>query len=180
MIEGYMWPDIVIVIVALLGAAKGYTRGFVSEIAGAVAIVLGFCVPWWYRGAADRSIESVLHLTPGIAHIIGMILSGVAIYAIVLAIAWFVNRFARLPVINIANALGGAAVGMFKSAVLLWFVLFVALFFPLTPGLRADMHRSKLVEYLTAPNALIDYTVVVMTPKPVRSVIAPYFARHRV
>ncbi len=180
MIAGYMWPDIVIVLVALLGAAKGYSRGFVSEIAGAIAIVLGLFAPWWYRGAADGTLESTFHLAPGIAHIVGMILSGVAVYAIVMAAAWIVNRFAKLPLVTIANSLAGAVVGVLKSAVFLWFVLFVALFFPLTPGLREDMHRAKLVGYLTSPNVFIDGAIVTIAPQPIRSVVAPYFARHRV
>ena len=180
MIQGFMWPDIVAAIVAVLGAIKGYSRGFVSEVAGAIAIFLALLAPWWYRGAADDTLRQTFHLAPGVAHIVGMILSGIAVYAIVLAAAWIVNRFAKLPLISIANSLAGAAVGIIKSAIFLWFVLFIALFFPLTPGLRSDLHRSKIVAYLTMPNLYIDDTLVAVTPQPVRSMIAPYFARHRV
>lgn len=180
MIAGYMWPDIVVAIVALLGAIKGYSRGFVSEVAGVFAILFGLMAPWWYRGAADATIESTLHLAPGIAHIVGMILSGLAVYVIVMAGAWVLDRFAKLPLISLANSLGGLVAGLIKSAVLLWFVLFIALFFPLTPGLRSDLHRSQLVGYLTAPNIFIDGALAAVTPPPARRVVAPYFARHRV
>lgn len=179
MIQGFMWPDIVAAIVAVLGAIKGYSRGFVSEVAGAIAIFLALLAPWWYRGAADGTLESIFHLAPGIAHIVGMILSGVAVYAIVMAAGWIVNRFAKLPLVSIVNSLAGAVIGVIKSAVFLWFVLFVALFFPLTPGLRDDLHRSKVVNYLTTPNIFIDGTIMNVTPQPVRGMIAPYFARHR-
>lgn len=180
MIQGYMWPDIVVGVVALLTAIKGYRRGFVSEMAGLIAIGLAFLAPWWYNGAADDQIRAITHLVRPMAHIIGMIMSAVAVYIVIAFAAWLLNKFAKLPLMNVVNALAGAFVGMLKGAIFLWFVLFVALFFPLTPGLRGDLHRAKLVGYLTAPNAVIDSAATLLMPEPLRKPAEPYFARHHV
>ena len=54
-------------------------------------------------------------LGAGSAHVVGMFLCGFITYAIVLAIAWVLNRFAKLPILNIGNSLGGAAIGLPKA-----------------------------------------------------------------
>ena len=38
MIAGIAWPDLIIVIVLGIATFKGYSRGFVSELGGAVAV----------------------------------------------------------------------------------------------------------------------------------------------
>jgi hypothetical protein len=64
--------------------------------------------------------------------------------------------------------------------VFLWIVLYVALFFPLTHGVRDDLHRSAFVAELERPDAWIDKMLRATLP----SVVAPYadalFSKHRV
>jgi uncharacterized membrane protein required for colicin V production len=141
------WPDILIVAILLIAAVKGFKRGFVSELAGAV---------------------------------VGMFLTGLITYGIVVAASWVLNRFAKLPLINIGNAAGGAIIGFFKGAVLLWLVLFVALYFPLSPDIRKDLHHSHLAGSLVEPNANIDRAILSTIPMFARPFLNPYFHRHHV
>ena len=127
MIFGIPWPDILIAIILAISTFKGFSRGFVSELGGAVAVVAALITPWYYNGSFDPWIGSVTKLGAGSAHVVGMFLCGFITYIIVLAIAWVLNRFAKLPILNIGNSLGGAAIGLAKGAVLLWLVLFIAL-----------------------------------------------------
>ncbi len=180
MIAGVLWPDILIVIILVLAGIKGFTRGFVSELGGAVAVVAGLVAPWFYNGAFDPFLENQVHLGPGSAHVVGMFLTGFIAYAIVLAIAWVLNRIAKLPIVNIANSLGGAAIGLLKGAVLVWFVLFVALYFPLSPDIRRDLHDSRLPVYFTQPDAQIDRAIESTIPWFARPFLNPYFKRHSV
>ncbi|MHB1551180.1 MAG: CvpA family protein [Vulcanimicrobiaceae bacterium] len=173
------WPDILILAILLIAVLKGYKRGFVSELSGAIALALALITPWWYNGALDGLFQSVLHVGPGSAHVIGMFLTGLVTYIVVIAIAWALNGVAKLPLIGIANAIGGAAVGFVKATIGLWLLLYVVLFFPLSPDIRADLHRSTLVAYLTQPDGRIDGAIERMLPWFARPFVAPYFNRHR-
>lgn len=179
MIAGIAWPDIVIVAILAIATLKGWARGFVSELGGAVAVTAALVTPWFYNGSADAQIEAITKLGPGSAHVIGMFGTGLLTYVVILAIARVLGRIAKLPVLGLGNALGGAFVGFAKGAILLWLILFVALFFPLSPDIRADLHRSQLAPYLTTYDAQVDGAVLSAIPWFARPFLMPYFKRHR-
>ena len=174
------WPDLVIGGIALVFAIKGYRRGFVSELAGAVAIFIALVAAFRYDGALDATVAALTRLGPGSSHVLGMVVFAVAVYAVVLLAAWLLGRIATLPVLGIGNALAGALVGAAKALFGAWVVLYVVLFFPLTPDLRADLHRSALVQFVTQPDPAVDATLRGYLPWFVRPLMYPLFARHHV
>lgn len=178
MIGGIAWPDLVIAAVLLIAIFKGYSRGFVSELGGAVAVIAALITPWFYNGSLDPQIEQYTKLNAGSAHIVGMFATGLVAYVLVLAVAWILNGIARLPILGIGNAIGGALIGLAKGAILLWFVLFVALFFPLTPDIREGLHESRLAPYLVTYDDTIDDAILATIPAFARPYLEPYFDRH--
>lgn len=175
-----VWPDILIGAILLFAALKGYKRGFVMELSGAVALILSLITPWFYNGAFDPMLENALHMGAGAAHVIAMFLVGIATYFAVLLFARVLNAIARLPVLGFGNALGGGAVGLLKAVAGVWVVLYIALFFPLSRDIRADLHRSALAQYITKPNATVDERLSATLPWFARPYAQPIFARHRV
>ena len=178
MIGGFAWPDVVIVIVLGIATFKGYSRGFVSELGGAVAVTAALVTPWFYNGSVDPQIEKITNLGPGSAHVVGMFATGLLTYVILLIIAQLLGRIAKLPLLGIGNALAGAFVGFLKGAVLLWLVLFVALFFPLSPDIRDGLHQSRLAPSLVIYDAPIDDAILSTIPWFARPFVMPYFRRH--
>lgn len=175
-----VWPDILIAAILIIAALKGYKRGFVMELSGAVALVLSLIAPWFYNGAFDGVLEKNVHLGPGAAHVVAMFLVGLATYVAVLLIARILNAVAKLPILGTGNAAAGGAIGLLKGAIGVWIVLYVALFFPLSRDIRADLHRSALVHWIVQPNARVDSAVIATLPWFARPLVNPLFARHRV
>jgi len=175
-----VWPDLVIGAIVAIAALKGFKRGFISELAGAIALFASLIVPFWYRGTADSTLAQYMHLGPGSAHVVAMFLVGLGTYALIMFGAWILNRFAKLPFLGLGNAIAGAAIGILKSAIFLAFILYIALFFPLSPDLRADLHRSHFVAALTLPDERIDGAINSMLPWFARPFARPFFDRHRV
>jgi len=175
-----VWPDIVIAAVLLIAALKGFKRGFIMELSGAVAALLGFIVPWFYNGVFDRSVSQMLHIGPGSAHVVAMFGVGVATYVAVLIVARLLSAIAKLPFLGLGNALAGAAVGALKGFALLWIVLYVALFFPLSRDIRGDLHRSVMASVVAMPNGYVDGALTAALPPFARPLTDPIFARHRV
>lgn len=178
MIGVIAWPDVVIVIVLGIAILKGYSRGFVSELGGAVAVTAALVTPWFYNGSFDALIEKVTNLGPGSAHVVGMFGTGLLTYVILLVIAQLLARIARLPLLGLGNSIGGAFVGFVKGAILLWLVLFIALFFPLSPDIRDGLHQSRLAPELVTYDAQIDDAILSTIPWFARPFVLPYFRRH--
>ncbi len=175
-----VWPDILIAAILAIAALKGYKRGFVMELSGAVALVLSLITPWFYNGAFDGVLATNVHLGPGAAHVVAMFLVGLATYVAVLLVARILNAVAKLPILGAGNALAGGAIGLLKGTIGVWIVLYVALFFPLSRDIRADLHRSTLVHWIVQPNARIDSAVIATLPWFARPLVNPLFERHRV
>ncbi len=175
-----VWPDIVIGFIALVATLKGYSRGFISELSGALALFAAVIVPFWYNGMFDSGVMKFVHVGPGSAHVVGICLMGFATYVAVMLLAWILNRFARMPFVGLSNSVAGASIGLLKAGAFLWALLYVGLLFPLTPDLRGDLHHSHLVLLLTQPDERIDAAVSATLPWFVRPVFRPIFERHRV
>jgi uncharacterized membrane protein required for colicin V production len=172
------WPDIVMVIILGIATFKGYARGFVSELGGAVAVTAALVTPWFYNGSLDPQIEQLTRLGPGSAHVVGMFATGLLTYVVLLVVARLLGTIAKLPVLGFGNALGGALIGFAKGAILLWLVLFVALFFPLSPDIRDGLHESHLAPYLVTYDAPLDDAILSTVPWFARPFVMPYFRRH--
>ncbi len=179
MIGGIAWPDVAIAIVLVIATLKGYARGFVSELGGAVAVTAGLVAPWFYNGAFDPQIERLLNVGPGSAHVVGMFATGLAAYVVILVVARLLGTIAKLPLLGLGNAIGGAIIGFLKGAILLWLVLFIALFFPLSPDIRVSLSQSRLAPYLVTYDTPIDNAMLSTIPWFARPFVMPYFRRHR-
>lgn len=178
MIAGVAWPDLIIFIVLAIATYKGWARGFVSELGGAIAITGALATPWFYNGSLDGQIQAVTKLGPGSAHVVGMFGTGLLTYIVVLVVARLLGRIAKLPVLGLGNALGGGIIGFAKGAILLWLVLFISLFFPLSPDIRDDLHRSSLAPYLVAYDGPLDDAMLSAIPWFARPFAMPFFKRH--
>ncbi len=174
------WPDILIAAILLIALLKGYKRGFVMELSGAIALVLSLITPWFYGGVFDKIFEQWLHLGPGSAHVIGMFAVGIGTYVAVMLLARALNVVAKLPVLGFGNALAGGAIGLLKGLIGVWLILYIALFFPLSRDIRADLHRSALVQTLTEPDRQVDDAIIATLPWFARPLVRPVFARHQV
>jgi uncharacterized membrane protein required for colicin V production len=174
------WPDILIGAVLLIGALKGYKRGLVSEIGGFIAIVAAFWCGIHYNGAFDSLVAGFTHASPGSAHVIAMIAFAIAIYLILLALSFALSAFSKLPILGIANNVLGLPIGLIKAAVLVWAVIYIALFFPLPKDVRNDLHGSTLVQIEAQPNAQVDAALVAALPWFARPFVQSFLKGHRV
>jgi uncharacterized membrane protein required for colicin V production len=166
--------------IVVFAAIKGWKRGFVSELGGAVALLAALVVPFWYNGMFDAALASLWNLAPGSAHIVGIFVTSTATYVGMTLLSWSFNRFARLPVLGFGNALAGALVGILKAGVFLWAMLYVGLLLPLPGDVRGALHHSYLVAVLTKPDGRIDAAISGTLPWFVRPLLNPILNRHRV
>ena len=174
------WPDLVIGGITIFFAIRGFQKGFVSELAGAVAVFVAIVAAFRYTGAFDGIVTSLTGLTSGSAHAVGLLIFAIVAYAVVILIAYLLGRVAKLPLFGIINGVLGAAIGAGKVLFGAFLVLYAILFFPIPGDLRNDLHRSALVSLVTQPDAAVDDAVRGLMPWFVRPLVGPFFSRHHV
>jgi uncharacterized membrane protein required for colicin V production len=174
------WADLVMGTVALVGTYKGFRAGFINELMGIVALGGSLWAGFSYGGFWDQAIAGTTHLGAGSSHALGVILFSAELYALISAAGFLLNRIASLPIVNVGNKFLGAFVGLSKTAIFLWAILYVALFFPLTDDLRRDLHQSLLASAATQPDGQIDDALRGTLPDFAKPFAEPYFERHHV
>ena len=174
------WPDFMIGGILLLGALRGYMRGFVLELTGALALATAVAAAFLYPGTWDKPLGDATHLGPGSAHVISMIACATIVYLAVNFVGAVFARVAKLPVLGFVNAVLGAIVGFAWAVVFVWVVIFVALYFPLSKDLRHDLHASYLVAVFQQPNGNIDTFIKKSLPWFAKPFSNGIFGRHRV
>lgn len=179
MIGGIAWPDLLFVLVVLFAVVKGFTRGFVKELGGLVAFAAAAIAPWYYNGAADLPVAKLTGLGVAPAHAVCMLGTSIFAYVIVMIAVWIVGTIVKLPILGIGNKIAGAFVGFVKAYLFLWAVLYVALFFPLTPQVRAALHGSSFAPFFTAYDDDVNRGVLAVVPSFAKPYLEPYVKLHR-
>ena len=174
------WPDLIIGGITIFFAIRGFQKGFVSELAGAVAVFVAIVAGFRYTGAFDGTVTRFTGLTYGSAHAVGLLLFAIIAYAVVMLIAYLLGRVAKLPMLGAVNGIMGAFIGAGKALFGAFLILYAVLFLPLPNDLRNDLHRSALVALVTQPDAAVDDAVRGIMPWFVRPLLGPFFARHHV
>lgn len=174
------WPDLIIGGITVFFAIRGFRKGFVSELAGAVAVFVAIVAAFHYNGSFDGTVTTFTGLTHGSAHAVGLLIFAIVAYAIVMLISWLLGRIAKLPLVGIVNGVAGALLGACKALFGAFLVLYVVLFFPLPGDLRHDLQRSALVSLVTQPDPAVDDAVRSLMPWFVRPLVGPFFTRHHV
>ncbi len=173
------WPDLVIIVIAIIFAIKGWRRGFILEIGGFIALAAAIGAAIGYPGIFDGFTRDLFNISEGSAHIVGMLVFALLVYVTLMMLSAVLARFAKLPVLNIADAIGGAAVGVVKSIVGIWIVLYFVLFMPLATDVRGDLKRSGFVALISQADKPVDDIVKSTIPWFMRPMTQPLFDRHK-
>lgn len=173
------WVDALVALTLAVAFWGGYRAGVVRELIGLAAIVLAWVLAGAFAGPFSDSLGQQLGVSVAVAHLIGFWLLFLVVFAAVRALGWFLERVASLPIIKIVSGVGGGVVAAAKAVLLLWLLLFVALFFPISPDVRSAMRNSpssRLIDSLDAPAyAMLEGAL----PKSVRIVAASILKHHR-
>ena len=174
------WADVVIGTIVFVSALKGFKTGFISELMGFLAFVCGIWACFAYTGFSDETVARITKLGPGSSHAIGLLLFGAEMYVAVSILGFALNRVTSSRILKSANAVLGASVGLGKSLIFVWAILYAMLFFPLTDDLRRDLHESTLASIITQPDQHLDEELRDTLPDFAKLFTTPLFDRHHV
>ena len=140
------WADVLVALTLAVAFWGGYRAGVVREAIGMLAIILAWVAAGAFAGTMSPALQKTLGLSPASAHLVGFWLVFLFTFAVTRAAGWALERVTAQPVLRIASGIGGGIVACAKALLVLWLVLFVALFFPIAKDVRAILKRSPTVE----------------------------------
>lgn len=173
------WIDALVFMTLAVAFWGGYRAGVVRELIGLVAIIFAWVLAGAFAGPFADSLGQAWHISVSIAHLIGFWLLFLIVFAGIRALGWLLERAASLPIIKIFSGIGGGLVASAKSVLLLWALLFVALFFPISVDVRSAMRSSPSARAIDALDEPAYAMLEGALPKPVRIVAASILKHHR-
>lgn len=173
------WVDALVFLTLAVAFWGGYRAGVVRELIGLAAIVLAWVLAGAFAGPFADSLGVQLGVSVSVAHLIGFWLLFLVVFAAVRAAGWLLERLATLPIVKVVSGIGGGVVASTKSVLLLWFLLFVALFFPISPDVRSAMRASPSARAIDALDAPAYSMLEAALPRRVRVVASSFLKHHR-
>lgn len=118
--------DLIIIVLLILGAVRGFTDGFIKEFASLLALILGIWGAIRFSSfTADRLYE-YFDMTGRYVGILAFFITFVIIVILIHFIGMIIDKFVDAIELSFLNRLAGILFGLFKTALILS-VIFVIL-----------------------------------------------------
>ena len=118
--------DLIIVVLLILGAVRGFTDGFVKELASLLALILGIWGAIKFSSFTAARLYEYFDMTGRYVGIIAFMVTFIVIVILIHFIGVLVDKFVDAIELSFLNRLVGIVFGLFKTALILS-VIFVIL-----------------------------------------------------
>ncbi|HKW44878.1 MAG TPA: CvpA family protein [Candidatus Eremiobacteraceae bacterium] len=172
------WVDALVVLTLAAAFWGGYRNGLVRELVGLAAVVLAWFGAAAFANPAAEWIAAQWGLAASVARVAAFWSVFLALFVAVRAAGWLLDRVAKLPVINIASGIGGGLASCVKALVLLWAILFVALFFPMDNDVRSALKTSPSATFIASFDAPVTAAIDAALPRLARPVWHVVMRKH--
>jgi membrane protein required for colicin V production len=119
------YVDIVLGILLILSAIQGFSKGFVEELAGLVALILGIWAAIHFSDIVGQFLTSTFHITFQHLNIVAFIVTFIVVVILVQIIGSVVSKMVKAISLGFLNRLAGLAFGAVKGALILSVLLVV-------------------------------------------------------
>lgn len=117
--------DAVLGIILIVSAINGFSKGFVEELAGLVALVLGIWAAIHFSDLVGEFLTTTFNMTFRHLHIVAFIVTFIGVVILVHIIGSIVNKMVKAIRLGFLNRLAGLAFGAVKGALILSVLLVV-------------------------------------------------------
>jgi membrane protein required for colicin V production len=168
------WLDIVLLVVLLLSLIRSFRKGFIREVVGLGATLLGLLCGMWFYGSAGAFIEPYVH-SAKTANLIGFLLVFLLVIGLGAIVGWSIARVIRSIGLSFLDRSMGAAVGLARG--LLICVTLLIAFTAYGPRATGGSVPAAVLNSQIAPWVLraSDYGVS-MAPMELKQTFRGYYA----
>ncbi len=116
--------DLAIAILLLIGAIRGFLKGFIYEIAVLGSLVVCYFLGFKVAGIVATFLSKIISVNSGTLHYISLLIAWIGISVAIFFLARLFEGLTKIVALGIFNKIAGAIFGIFKYAFLLSLFLF--------------------------------------------------------
>ncbi len=143
--------DAVIVVLFLLLALRGWSRGFVREGLDVVGLVVGVVLAFRLGPVVGTVIAAMSGISGDAARLVGGLIVFVSVGVAVAVAVHFIEQRANLPALNVANRVAGAGLALLWGVILATVALSLAVILPMPSAVSNALEGSAVTRVLTDP-----------------------------
>ncbi len=117
--------DIILVVILIAAAVRGFIKGFFVEFASVAALVLGIWGAIEFSGMVREWLAGSMNWKPESIRLVAFILVFVVVVVIVHLLAGLVEKFVKAIALGIFSRLAGAIFGALKAAFILSILMLI-------------------------------------------------------
>jgi membrane protein required for colicin V production len=117
--------DLILIIILIAAAIRGFVKGFFVEFASVAALILGIVCAMMFSGYVRNWLTGVVSWRPETIKTIAFVIIFISVVIAVHLIANALEKFVRAIAMGILSRLGGAVFGVIKTAFILSFLMYV-------------------------------------------------------
>ncbi|HEV2037870.1 MAG TPA: CvpA family protein [Candidatus Eremiobacteraceae bacterium] len=156
----------------------GYRSGVVREAIGMLALIIAWSLAGTFAGTMSPALQKNVGLSPASSHLASFWLLFLFVFGATRAAGWVVERMTAQPALRVVSGIGGGIVACAKAILALWLVLFVALFFPIAPDVRATLRKSPTVAAIEALDRPAYAMLIASLPHRARPFVRVFLDHH--
>ena len=140
------WIDIAVL--ALLAAAVlvGFKKGLVQEVVGIAALVAAFAAAVLFHRRAAGWLAGLFHsIPPQAAPTVGFMITFLAVFLAITAAGWLLSKIVKASPLDLADKVGGMAIGLVKGALIISILLLLLAMVPLPRDAAERLDRSAAI-----------------------------------
>lgn len=118
--------DLIIIVLLILGAVRGFTDGFIKELASLLALILGIWGAIKFSSFTAERLYEYFDMTGRYVGILAFMITFIVIVILIHFIGLLIDKFVDAIELSFLNRLAGILFGLFKTALILS-VIFVIL-----------------------------------------------------
>lgn len=115
--------DIIIVIPLIWGAYKGYTKGFIIEIASLIALAIGVWGGIKFSSISAKYLSQLFDISEKIMPLLSFAVTFIVIVIGVFAIAKLLQKIIKMVALGFVNRLAGLSFGCLKFTLILSIII---------------------------------------------------------
>ncbi len=139
--------DIIILILLIWFCIKGFTKGFIIELASLVALILGIYVAYFFSNITASFLKDTLNFTSKYLHPISFLLTFIIVVIAVFVLAKLLEKLVKTASLGLLNKLFGAAFGLIKIALICGFLLYQFSIFDFQNKIITEETKNKSYTY---------------------------------
>ena len=142
------WVDVILAVVLLGFAVRGFMRGFLRELCSLVGLFLGLWIALLKFGALGEWVQDKFPLTEPLPFHIAFLVIFLSVASCAGMVGYLLHRIAKGLLMGWLDAMGGLGFGSVKGVMILTVLLFLLAQLPLADPIRTQFRTSTVVEYL--------------------------------